>query len=645
MKLLNVIKRALACLCRPIKVNGAFFVFMYVLGVLCAWVTLRHTKGAELYGNLYLELFLDVYLVCVVLTLLPRRVRLWVRRLLYVLLYGVAIVDVYCFVKFDSTLTPTMLLLVGETNSREAGEFIRSYLSADVLFSKVGWVLLLVVLHMVYALRHRLVKKLKKRHSTLADAARPPFTLPQVAQAEPLLGLLVAVLLVVSSITSAHNKLESWKMMTAENIGTVEHLLTEHDHAVFYTPVSRLAFSLYANSLTAQQLDVCRAVAGKAVVDSCSFTSPNIVLIIGESYGKQHSQQYGYFMPTTPRQIAREKTGMLVRFNDVVSPWNLTSFVFKLMFSTYTVGDKGEWCDYPLFPVLFRKAGYHVSFLTNQFLPKAKEAVYDFSGGFFLNDPELSKAQFDTRNTQLHQFDEDLIHDFRAMRDSSLLPFSDKPTRFKRKRLDRNLIIFHLIGQHVNYRQRSPKDRKKFKADDYDAARPELNGRQKRILADYDNAILYNDSVVDQICKQFENENAVVIYVPDHGEECYEGDRGFICRNHSSEIDYDLAHYEFRVPFWIYCSHSYAVSHPEIYKAMVEAKDRRYMTDALPHLLLYLAGIHTPSYQPRYNILSPEYDEKRPRILKNVTDYDMLKRPEPGLNAAESEPFGRNRHV
>ena len=49
------------------------------------------------------------------------------------------------------------------------------------------------------------------------------------------------------------------------------------------------------------------------------------------------------------------------------------------------------------------------------------------------------------------------------------------------------------------------------------------------------------------------------------------------------------------------------------------------MTDALPHLLLYLAGIETPTYNPKYNILSPEYDEMRPRILKNSADYDKLR--------------------
>ena len=48
------------------------------------------------------------------------------------------------------------------------------------------------------------------------------------------------------------------------------------------------------------------------------------------------------------------------------------------------------------------------------------------------------------------------------------------------------------------------------------------------------------------------------------------------------------------------------------------------MTDALPHLLLYLAGIETPTYKEEYNILSMKYDEMRPRILKNSADYDKF---------------------
>ena len=160
----------------------------------------------------------------------------------------------------------------------------------------------------------------------------------------------------------------------------------------------------------------------------------------------------------------------------------------------------------------------------------------------------------------------------------------------------------------MSYHSRCPNNQRKFHASDYDEKRPELNGKQKRILADYDNAVLCNDSVVDQICKRFENEDAIVIYMPDHGEECYEGTRNFICRNHSAQIDYDLAHYEFDIPFWIWCSHKYAVKHPEILNEIVMSRQRRLMTGAAASAAVS-GRIYAPDYHDEYNVLSPKYDE------------------------------------
>lgn len=608
MIILEKLRKFLGLVFAPIRLNTQFFVFMYMLGCVCAWCTKPETRGAKLYDNLYLELLLDVYALSAILALLPRVARPYIRALFYVALYAVAVSDVYCFVKFGSTLTPTMLLLVGETDSREAGEFLRSCVSPDVLFSNVGWVLLIILVHVILSLELRFPHLVPHRVVTILRDVRSRISRFGNILA-PVCGLVVAALVVWAGVESWHNKTATWKLMSGRTIGEVEHTLTEKDHAVLYQPAYRLAFSLYANALTASQVQKLIVAADNVRVDSCSFTSPEIVLIIGESYNRHHSQQYGYTMPTTPRQIERERSGLLVKFTDVVSPWNLTSFVFKNLFSMHVVGQEGEWCDYPLFPELFRAAGYHVTFLTNQFLPKAKEAVYDFSGGFFLNNPKLSAAQFDTRNDKLHIYDEDLIKDYETLRSQDG---------------DNNLTIFHLIGQHVNYRQRSPKDRKHFRGDDYKEMKPHLNPRERTTLADYDNAILYNDSVVDQIIRRFENREAIVLYVPDHGEECYEGDLHFFCRMHSAEIDSRLAHAEFDIPFWIWCSHKYAVRHPEIFHQIVEARDRRFMTDALPHLLLYLAGIHTKDYHAEYNLISPEYNENRPRILKGTTDYDKL---------------------
>ena len=145
------------------------------------------------------------------------------------------------------------------------------------------------------------------------------------------------------------------------------------------------------------------------------------------------------------------------------------------------------------------------------------------------------------------------------------------------------------------------------------------------MIADYDNAVHYNDSIVTAIVKRFSKRNAIVIYMPDHGEECYEPGRNIVCRNHSAEVDWPLAHYEFEVPFWIYCSRSYARLHPAVFQAIKAARRKPFMTDALPHMLLWLAGISTKDYHAQYNLLSPEYDASRPRILKNKADYDKLR--------------------
>lgn len=581
-----------------VKKNIAFFVFMYALGVVCSYAVLPASHPDRLYGHLWTELFVDVGALTIVLSVLPQKLSVWLKRAFYVVAYGVALADVFCYVRFDSTLTPTMLLLVGETNGQEAGEFLSSFLTFDVLFSRLGWVLLLMLVHMAWAYAWK--KHIKWRPQSLGMRRQ-------------LVAAMAFALLFCYSLSDCwSNKQALHRLMSYDKIGDVEHELTETKTcANLYQPLYRLAFSIRANQLTAQQVDKLIAGIDKVTVDSCRYDCTNLVLIIGESYNRHHAQLYGYAKPTTPRQLDRARRGELTVFQDVVAPWNLTSFVFKHMFSFYSVGDSGEWCDQPLFPEVFRRAGYHVSFLTNQFLPQAKEAVYDFSGGFFLNNPTLSQAMFDSRNARLSYFDEGLLKVY----DDSI----------RQQEGMCNLTIFHLKGQHVDYRTRYPKKQTKFWRGSYQ--RPELSDRERQILAHYDNAVLYNDSIVDQIISRFEDRNAVIIYVPDHGEECYEGNVHFYGRMHSTEITKRLAREEFDIPFWIWCSHSYMVAHPETYNRIVRAKNRRYMTDALPHLLLSIAGIGTKVYRPELDLISDEYDEHRPRILKNTTDYDALFAP------------------
>ena len=592
----------------PIEKNGAFFVFMFALGWICTQLEIMpyylRDRGAKPYELSAPELFLDIYAVCVVLTLIPSKIRLWVKALIYIFLYGVAIVDMYCYERFESTLTPTMLMLMGETNAQEAQEFLQGYLSWDVVKTNVGWILLLMLAHILWTILRGILDIIRKR--MILPKANEGF----IFGLRVALGCLVAWMLYCSISQTWDNKVAMHRLFSYNTLGEVEHELTKKDQAKLYIPVYRLAFGIYANRLASHQIIQLEAASQKIQVDSCSYRVPNIVLVIGESYNKHHSQLYGYQKPTTPHQMAMKADSSLVVFSDVVASWNLTSFVFKHMLSLYAVGDEGEWCDEPLFPEVFRKAGYQVTFVTNQFQPKAKEAVYDFSGGFFLNDPKLSKAQFDARNTRTYRFDDGVLKEYDGL---------------SKQKSEHQLVILHLMGSHVDYRARYPQPQfRKFTPQMYN--RPELTDKQKRILSEYDNSLLYNDSIVYAITQRFMDKDAVVIYVPDHGEEIFDGKPYMYGRMHGANIDYRLARNEMEIPFWIWGSPKYRENHPYGWLAIQNARHRPMMTDALPHLLLYLGGVATPLYREDLNVISPKYNEARPRILKGKTDYNQLKK-------------------
>ena len=593
--------RILGIFWRPVSVNAAFFVFMFVLGYLCTQTEVRlHLKGAKPYELSATELFFDLYLLCAVLALLPQKIRKWIRLLLAILLYIVALIDMFCYVRFESTLTPTMLMLFFETTGQETKEFLNSYVGWDLLTSKTGWIILIAFLHILWSI----FSLWWKRHNQRMGLRLSPSV---VLYSQSIMGVVALGLFVYCATECFPNKQAMGRLMSKSNLGEVEHELTTKGCANLYLPIHRMVFSLYANRLASQQITQLMAATEKVQVDSCSFRSPQIVLIIGESFNKYRSQLYGYDKPTTPRQLKRMQDSTLIAFTDVVAPWNLTSFVFKHVFSLHAIGDEGDWCDVPMFPEVFRKAGYHVTFITNQFLPKAGEAVYDFSGGFFLNHPQLSEQLFDTRNSRLHRYDEGVLQDYDAMKEHDA----------------HQLTIFHLMGQHVDYRGRFPvKTRRKFTPADYPDKK--LAPKRLQINADYDNAVLYNDSIVDEIIRRFEHQNAIVIYMPDHGEECFNS-MDYFGRNHSATIDYRLAREEFEIPFWIWASEKYRQTHPYGWEAVKRYCHRPYMTDLLPHTLMFLGGIHTKDYRKEYDVLNSAYNEKRPRLLKNSVDYNGLR--------------------
>lgn len=188
-----------------------------------------------------------------------------------------------------------------------------------------------------------------------------------------------------------------------------------------------------------------------------------------------------------------------------------------------------------------------------------------------------------------------------------------------------DFTIFHLIGQHFDYSQRCPQNQKHITVNMLN--RKDLSKESQKIMCDYDNSILYNDSVLSKIVDYYKNEDAVIVYMPDHSEGMFAP--GISCkwgRSSFANIDYANAYDNFQIPLWIFGSDSYIKKHKNTFDAIRRAADLPYMTDLVPYLLMHLGGVRYSTYDESKDILSPRYNLQRKRLLRNETDYDKLMR-------------------
>lgn len=582
----------------PFEKNKVFAFFMITLFFYTNYVCCTAYRDPHLHAKVWAEAIIDLFLICIFLILLPIKIREFIKSIIYLFAYSLSIIECYCVINFSSTINPSILQLLSETNSREASDFIstfitlRTFISPLTIIGIIGIINISVLLIKRYGITYRIKSSLLSYCITL----------------------LLLCSIIRGGYTWANNKLSFYNIMTSKTIGEVENTIlnsvTTHDYNDILGGVnSRLLYSIKVISLISKQAENIRK-AGESIKITCvGEQSTNIVLIIGESYNKHHSQLYGYHLPTTPNQKKWEEEKNLIRFDDVVTTWDLTSQSFKNMMTTYCIGDSGEWCDYPLIGSIMKKANYNVTFITNQFIPNNDNSICGISGGFFLNDKDLSQQQFDYRNKEDFEFDGDLITSYFK---------NDKNSNNKK------FTIFHLLGQHFTYSMRSPQKWKVFSL--ADCKRKDLPLKDQNILIDYDNSILYNDYVLSLIIDYYKNTDAVIIYLSDHAERVYGPGNGKLYgRQTFEEIDKNNAIENFEIPMWIYVTDRFKMNHPKYYAQIHNSSKHPFMTDALPNLIMHLAGISTHSYNPSNDLLSNRYNTKRPRLLRKEVDYDKLR--------------------
>lgn len=556
------------------------FVFEYDGAPILQKISRNH-NGTSIPKVFFLP-FLFAYFTVILSKLFRTRWVIWVVQASLLILY---VINIFLLFNFDTLVSPMILMLIAETTGDESSEFFSTYLFSG----KSLWAYLTIGVTMLL-----LWYSEKWRKNCLLWFSN-----------RYLCGLAF-VIITYFFYRGMPYLFQFSRMYQCESMTEVETF--SYEAAVKTNTVTEMLYSVY-------NMNMCKKEARKVIdiamdVQNSSFQylsqdSLCVVVVIGESYNKYHTPLYGYSLMTTPNMLREYQDSSLFIFDNVITPWNMTSNAMKNIMSTNCIAAHESWADFPFFPTLFKAAGYSVYFWDNQ-NSGVQADVFDFSLNGIIHNQVFSKVSYSLKNSQRYQYDGDLIDNFRN---------SYSPRK-------KDLVILHLMGQHIGAKYRYPKGYGKFSVSDYSSRK--MSKDMKQAIAEYDNATLYNDSIMGEIFKLFKKRNAVVVYFSDHGEEVYDY-RDVIGRTHEEIKTAQNLKYQYDIPFVIWCSPSYVAKNPAVLDRMRQCKEKPFMTDNISHLLMGLGCIESKYYHSERDILNSRYTPTK-RIVQGYIDYDHIKR-------------------
>ena len=390
----------------------------------------------------------------------------------------------------------------------------------------------------------------------------------------------------------------------------------------------------------------------------------NIVLIIGESAQRNLMQIYGHYLPNTPNLTAihAQNKGNLFVFDDVISA-QVTTFESLSQALTFANQDdlSKKWFEYLNVIDAMRLGGYKTAVISNQerfsLWSKATTTIFSRADELIWSADSVAGKRLDTMG-----FDENIlpILDGVVANSSTILEFADldsndsslrgdlspKQSKLYETTIDcrdfasQNLamtkanaessglfLTIHLMGSHVGYANRYPKDFERFTPHDI-KDNPHINtlpnaqkSRAKADLAQYANSILYTDFITGEIIKRFADKDSIVIYFSDHANDVWDSGIG------SLRVDSKITRFMVEVPFVVYVSDEFKIRHPALYARIAKSTHKPFMIDDLIHALIDIAGFQVDGYEASRSVISDKFNANRPRLLgtKAKQNYEAIK--------------------
>lgn len=326
-----------------------------------------------------------------------------------------------------------------------------------------------------------------------------------------------------------------------------------------------------------------------------------LVVIIGESLNRNHMSLYGYSRATTPKLDAL--TEELIVFDNTVSAFAQTSPSLSTALTEVGAQNIAEANDAFSLLEVYKKAGYKTWWLSNQ-----QPSRYPTTPMAALAD-ETYFISHDFHGVESYRYDGYLTPKIeKAFADSS--PYK--------------LVFIHLMGSHLQYESRYPSE--EFSVfNTTDGAKPykpanELSRRQLNALNQYDNSVLYTDSLLGEwieMLSQHEKDRAAsMVFFADHGEEIFDS------KNFKGHGPDGATRHMLEIPYIVWRNDHYRQLFYEQDKVMMEQKNQPFLLDDFFHFGICMSNLKTELYKPHKSICDDQFTPK-PRVIygKNYEEY------------------------
>ncbi len=316
-----------------------------------------------------------------------------------------------------------------------------------------------------------------------------------------------------------------------------------------------------------------------------------VIVVIGESASRDYMKAFNpnYEYDDTPWLSARTLEEGFIVYRNAYASWSQTVPVLQRALTEQSQYNEKEFYESVSLLDVARKAGYRTYWFSNQ----GRYGEFDSATTL------IAKTADDAQWT-------DDAYDFSRKYDIELLNYLEALDG-----RENNFVVLHLIGSHIYYNNRYPKDFKRWVTAD---------GTGMALATEaYANTILYTDYVLSQVYEyaRAHLDLRAMLYFSDHGEN--------LRISHNPDVfSFDMV----RIPMWIYLSEEYRAALPWRAERLMENRGRYFTNDMLYDTVSGLLNAPSNKYDARQDFSSASYAFDRSTLTTMLGRYRLTDDPD-----------------